>query len=308
MEAIVTAESQRSLWSSLVEAVRGSHQDYTTGSLNRAILLLAVPMVLEMVFGVAVCGGGRVLGGPTGGERRGYGGFDGIDVEPGVRGRHGAEPFDDGDGGSAHWRKGSRGRGGRCGAGDCAGADRFTGDWTALLFLCAAAAAAHGSERGDCRGGQRLHADLPGRQLRRAAAVFEQRHFSRSRRCGHRHAAAVGFEHHQSGARSLPDFWLGTVSADGCNGCCAGDLHWPQHRRGLPVLPPAERDGANSYPGAANSHSCGGDVAAGADFADRHSAIRHRAHELDWAGAHRQQFRRGGTGRVIRSRSASSSS
>ncbi|MGH9495138.1 MAG: MATE family efflux transporter, partial [Candidatus Sulfotelmatobacter sp.] len=41
---------QRSLWSSLVEAVRGSHQDYTAGSLNRAILLLAVPMVLEMVL------------------------------------------------------------------------------------------------------------------------------------------------------------------------------------------------------------------------------------------------------------------
>jgi len=50
MEAITAAESQRSLWSSLVEAVRGSHQDYTTGNLNRAILLLAVPMVLEMVL------------------------------------------------------------------------------------------------------------------------------------------------------------------------------------------------------------------------------------------------------------------
>jgi putative MATE family efflux protein len=34
----------------LWEAIRGSHQDYTTGSLNRAILLLAVPMVLEMVL------------------------------------------------------------------------------------------------------------------------------------------------------------------------------------------------------------------------------------------------------------------
>src|ERR1700722_16532368 len=51
MEAVThAAESQRTLWTSLVEAIRGSHQDYTTGSLNRAIFLLAVPMVLEMVL------------------------------------------------------------------------------------------------------------------------------------------------------------------------------------------------------------------------------------------------------------------
>src|SRR6266516_5381463 len=41
---------QPSLWKSIGEAVRGSHQDFTTGNLNRAILLLAVPMVLEMVL------------------------------------------------------------------------------------------------------------------------------------------------------------------------------------------------------------------------------------------------------------------
>jgi putative MATE family efflux protein len=49
-----SAESQqnaaRSLWSSVREAIRGSHQDYTVGSLNRSILLLAIPMVLEMVL------------------------------------------------------------------------------------------------------------------------------------------------------------------------------------------------------------------------------------------------------------------
>ncbi|HVO58324.1 MAG TPA: MATE family efflux transporter [Dongiaceae bacterium] len=39
-----------SLWSSVREALRGSHQDFTTGNLNRAILLLAIPMVLEMVL------------------------------------------------------------------------------------------------------------------------------------------------------------------------------------------------------------------------------------------------------------------
>jgi putative MATE family efflux protein len=45
-----------SIWASLREAVMGSSQDFTEGSLNRAIVLLAVPMVLEMcmesLFGV----------------------------------------------------------------------------------------------------------------------------------------------------------------------------------------------------------------------------------------------------------------
>src|SRR5256885_17192108 len=47
---VIPSGEQPSLWSSLVEAVRGSHQDYTSVNLNRAILLLAVPMVLEMVL------------------------------------------------------------------------------------------------------------------------------------------------------------------------------------------------------------------------------------------------------------------
>src|ERR1700716_1227822 len=52
MEAtsLATDSKQRTLWQSLAEAIRGSHQDYTAGSLNRSILLLAVPMVLEMVL------------------------------------------------------------------------------------------------------------------------------------------------------------------------------------------------------------------------------------------------------------------
>jgi putative MATE family efflux protein len=48
-QAVVTAPPP-TLWSSIREAIRGSHQDFTTGSLNRAILLLAIPMVLEMVL------------------------------------------------------------------------------------------------------------------------------------------------------------------------------------------------------------------------------------------------------------------
>jgi putative MATE family efflux protein len=45
-----------SLWTLLKQAIRGSQQDYTEGPLNRAVFLLAVPMVLEMamesVFGI----------------------------------------------------------------------------------------------------------------------------------------------------------------------------------------------------------------------------------------------------------------
>src|SRR5581483_176949 len=50
MEVAARTARQSTLWESLREAVRGSHQDFTTGNLNRAILLLAVPMVLEMVL------------------------------------------------------------------------------------------------------------------------------------------------------------------------------------------------------------------------------------------------------------------
>lgn len=53
LESVVpqpSGDGERSFWSSVREALRGSHQDYTTGNLNRAILLLAIPMVLEMVL------------------------------------------------------------------------------------------------------------------------------------------------------------------------------------------------------------------------------------------------------------------
>lgn len=42
--------AQPTLWQAIREALRGSHRDFTTGNLNRAILLLAIPMVLEMVL------------------------------------------------------------------------------------------------------------------------------------------------------------------------------------------------------------------------------------------------------------------
>ncbi|HEY6268609.1 MAG TPA: MATE family efflux transporter [Candidatus Acidoferrum sp.] len=50
LEQTVAAAPPPSFWSSVREALRGSQQDFTTGNLNRAILLLAIPMILEMVL------------------------------------------------------------------------------------------------------------------------------------------------------------------------------------------------------------------------------------------------------------------
>jgi putative MATE family efflux protein len=57
MEARETMEpAPAGAWATLKEAVTGSEQDFTQGSLGRAVLLLAVPMILEMsmesIFGV----------------------------------------------------------------------------------------------------------------------------------------------------------------------------------------------------------------------------------------------------------------
>ena len=46
----VAAARRDSIWSTLREAVRGSHLDYTEAPVGRAVVLLAVPMVLEMLM------------------------------------------------------------------------------------------------------------------------------------------------------------------------------------------------------------------------------------------------------------------
>src|SRR5215468_3809631 len=46
----VATATEQSYWTAIREAIRGSQQDFTEGSLRRAIVLLAIPMVLEMVM------------------------------------------------------------------------------------------------------------------------------------------------------------------------------------------------------------------------------------------------------------------
>lgn len=48
--AAAVVRTKSGYWSAILEAIRGSQQDFTEGSLRRAIMLLAVPMILEMVM------------------------------------------------------------------------------------------------------------------------------------------------------------------------------------------------------------------------------------------------------------------
>jgi len=49
-EVVARGDGDGGVWRSIAEALRGSQRDYTTGPVPRAIFILAVPMVLEMVM------------------------------------------------------------------------------------------------------------------------------------------------------------------------------------------------------------------------------------------------------------------
>lgn len=50
MTTVETATATPPIWRTVREAIRGSHQDYTRAPIGRAVVLLAIPMVLEMIM------------------------------------------------------------------------------------------------------------------------------------------------------------------------------------------------------------------------------------------------------------------
>ncbi len=294
MEAIsVASKPQHSLWSSLVEAVRGSHQDYTEGSLNRAILLLAVPMVLEMVLEslfavVDVFWVGRL-------------GANAV-ATVGLTESMLSLVFAVGMGLSLSTtamvarRIGEKDPEGAADAGVQAIALGLIVSLAIglpclllaprLLRLMGASpeivAVGSGYTR-ICLGGS-------------CAVLLLFLNNAIFRGAGDA-AIAMRLLWVSNIINLILDpcliFGWGPFPQTGRDRGRAGDLHRAQHWRDLPVLSAAERDGADSHPDPADSVALECSVAAGAGFADRNPAVCHRAHQLDWAGAHREHFRRG---------------
>jgi putative MATE family efflux protein len=50
MQVELSVEPRTSVWRTIVEAIKGTHQDFTKTSISRAVFLLAIPMVLEMLM------------------------------------------------------------------------------------------------------------------------------------------------------------------------------------------------------------------------------------------------------------------
>ena len=139
--SVTVSEQEHTLWASLVEAVRGSHQDYTAGSLNRAILLLAVPMVLEMVLESLFAVVDVFWVGRLGANAVATVGLTESMLSLVFAVAHGIELVDHGDGRAPHRRKRSGRRGRRGSAGDRSRLVISAGDRHSVLDFRAESAA-----------------------------------------------------------------------------------------------------------------------------------------------------------------------
>ena len=281
-----TAVGPTGLWADLRAALRGTNADYTRIPLKRAVLLLAVPMMLELVlestfavvdiFFVAKLGSSAVA-------------TVGLDRDlpvPAVLDRDGA-----GDGGHRHRRaarrratrrrRGAVGRAGhrRGGAGVaavCAGRHR----------LGAGPAAADGRRCLVHRTRLPLHAVDARRQRGDPAAVRHQRHLPRRRRCGGGDARAVGGQCAEHRARPDPD--LRARAGSGAGHRRRGHRHQPRARRGRAdaAVDPAARQRTPAHAPRQPALARRDDAADRAHLARRHRPDDRRDDGLDLPDAH----------------------
>ena len=230
MEAMQTQTSAvRRGWSTLKEAFAGSEQDFTEGSLVRAVRAARGAHDPRDVDGVRLRRAGRVLRGPAGPLRGGGGRAHRGHGGPRVRGGHGPQPLHDRHGRAPDRREGPGGRVADRGAGHRprpAGRDPHR---RRRHRLRARAAGAHGGTGGRGQGRRRLHRVDPGRQRHHPAAVPDQRDLPRRGRRVPRHALALARQPRERGARPLPDLRPGPVPRAGPRGC-----RHRHHRRAAP--------------------------------------------------------------------------
>ena len=213
------AHADGGIWDSVREALRGSHRDYTEGPVSRAILILAIPMVLEMimesvfavcdVFFVSKLGATAVaaVGLTESWLTLIYAVAMGLAISASAM---------------VARRTGERDREG---AAQAAGQAILLALAMALVLgvaggvAGAAICSASWARRPTCIAtGTLVHARHARRQRHDHHAVRDQRDFPRRGRRGDRHARALAGERDQHSARAVSDLWTRTVPATGVTG------------------------------------------------------------------------------------------
>jgi hypothetical protein len=274
-------EGDRGFWSSVREALKGSHQDFTTGNLNRAILLLAIPMVLEMVleslFAVTdVFWVGRL-------------GANAV-ATVGITESMLALVFAIGLGVSLSTTAMVARRIGEKDPEDAA----IAGVQAVVLGLLISL-------------GIGIPAGIYAPELLRAMGASPEIVASGS---GYARVALGGcgaiimlflnnaiFRGAGDASIAMRLLWVSNVINLVLDPCLI-DVHGAFDRRDVSVLSASARNGADSSPGAATANQRSRDGKAAAGFADGDPAVCHRKHELDCAGADHLDFRSVGCGGI----------
>jgi hypothetical protein len=237
-DALVLAPG-RSTWALIRDALRGTHIDYTKGATGQAILILAIPMVLEMsmesIFAVVdVFFVSRLARRPS----RPVGLTESMltlvyTLAMGLghrRHRHGLAP---------HRRARSRGRLARGDAGHLARRLPVGHVRRGRGGPCPAAAGTDGGRARGHRHGEQLHPRDARRQRERPHALPAQRDLPWCGRRGHRHAHALAGQRDQHRPRPLPHFRARPLSRDGGDRRGGRDDDRARDGGALRALPPS---------------------------------------------------------------------